>query len=54
MLSLPLLPPFISAFGGLFGGEPVSEKLGWEGEGVEGGLEGGGVYHFMCVTVQGP
>lgn len=38
MLSLPLLPPFISVFGGFFGGEAVSET----GMGVEGGSEGGG------------
>lgn len=44
MLSLPLLPPFISVFSGLFGGEDVSET----GMGVEGGLW---VFITSCVPL---
>lgn len=50
------VPPSPSSFHlcircGLFGGEAVSET-GMGGPG--GGGRGGGVYRFMCVTVQGP
>lgn len=38
-------------FGGLFGGEAVSET-GIASEGLVCG--GAGVSHFMCVTAQGP
>lgn len=46
MLSLPLLPPFISVFSGLFGGEAVSETgMGGRGSG------GWGVFITSCVSL---